>query len=455
MSAALLLSLWLGAVGGGGGIGGTTAATNGGPNGGAESAAKAVADSLVKRDYAAIVARFDATMAAALPVDKLKATWEPLASTSGKLLRLDAPHARPVGGFVVVVVPLVYEHATWDLKVTFNGERKVSGLFVTPAAAADGSGPPWEPPLYGRAPVLEAPIKVGPAQLPGVLTLPWGKGPFPAAVLVHGSGPQDADETIGPNKPFRDLALGLAGRGIACIRYEKRTRARPGEFAVNRKATVKEETVDDAIAAVRLAVGAPAIDGRRVWVIGHSLGGYLAPRIAAAAPEVAGIAILAGPTRPLEELIVEQMRTLHGVGSPVVAQAEKLAHAVRDPKLTEAAAVDVLGTQIAGAYFLDLRRYDAGRVAAGLRVPILVLQGERDFQVRRADYDGWAAALGGHPNAHLALYPGLNHLLEAGQGESRPVEYERPGLHVDPQVVEDLAAFILHPPTAGPNAPGH
>jgi dienelactone hydrolase len=296
--------------------------------------------------------------------------------------------------------------------------------------------------------VFEAPVKVGSASLPGVLTLPWGKGPFPAVVLVHGSGPHDADETIGPNKPFRDLALGLAARGVASVRYEKRTRARPNDFALNRKATVKEETIDDAVGAVRLAASAPAVDGRRIWVVGHSLGGYLAPRIAAAAPEVAGIAILAGPTRPLEDLIVEQMRTLHGAGSPVLAQAEALARNVRDPKLTEASAVDVLGTPIAGAYFLDLRKYDPAQVAAGLHIPILVLQGERDFQVRRADYDGWVAALGGHPNVRLALYPGLNHLFEAGQGESRPIEYERPGLHVDAQVIEDLAAFILRPPTA-------
>jgi pimeloyl-ACP methyl ester carboxylesterase len=263
-------------------------------------------------------------------------------------------------------------------------------------------------------------------------------------VLVHGSGPHDADETIGPNKPFRDLALGLAARGIASVRYEKRTHAHPAAFAPERKYTVDEESVDDALAAAQLAAAAPAVDAHRVWILGHSLGGFLAPRIAARAPGVvAGIVILAGSTRPLEELVMEQMRYLEGEGSPGVAAADAVAKTIRDPALGEGQVVDMLGAKLPGSYFLDLRRYDPGRTAAGLRVPILVLQGERDYQVRRADYDGWTKALAGHANARFRLFPSLNHLFEAGEGPSRPAEYLRPGLHVDAEVIAEIAGFIL------------
>jgi dienelactone hydrolase len=402
--------------------------------------AREVADALVKRDYAAVEARFDDTMKKALPGEKLRETIEQVVMMSGKFLRVETARTSMAHGLDVVVLPLVYEHATWDLKVVLDAQRHVAGMFIIPGTA----GVAWDPPTYGRAETIEAPIKVGPGALPGLLLLPWGKGPFPAVVLVHGSGPHDADETIGPNKTFRDLALGLAARGIASVRYEKRTHAHPEEFAPARKYTVAEETIDDAVAAAQLAAAAPAVDAHRVWIVGHSLGGFLAPRIAARAPGVvAGIVSLAGSTRPLEELVMEQMRYLEGEGSPGAAKADAFAKAVRDPALSDGQVVDMLGAKLPGSYFLDLRRYDPGRTAAGLRVPILILQGERDYQVRRADYDGWTKALAGHANARFRLYPALNHLFEAGEGESRPAEYLRPSMHVDPEVITEVAAFIL------------
>jgi fermentation-respiration switch protein FrsA (DUF1100 family) len=154
---------------------------------------------------------------------------------------------------------------------------------------------------------------------------------------------------------------------------------------------------------------------------------------------VAGIVILAGSTRPLEDIVVEQMSRL----APLrVAQAQVEARAVRDPKLTDDTVVDFLGTKLPGSYFLDMRRYQPAATAARLAIPILVMQGERDIQVGRADYDGWAKALAGHRNATLKLYPKLNHLFQSGDGPSRPDEYLEPGHHVDEQAIRDIAAFV-------------
>src|SRR5262249_34016694 len=155
-----------------------------------------------------------------------------------------------------------------------------------PGTAADA----WTPAAYAKPDsFVEVPVQVGSAPaLPGFLSLPKGAGPFPVVVLVHGSGPQDADETIGPNKPFKDLALGLARRGIAVLRYAKRSRVEPAGVV-----TVKEEVLDGAHAAIELARASKGIDPGRVVVLGHSEGGYLAPRIAKENPTVAGIILLA------------------------------------------------------------------------------------------------------------------------------------------------------------------
>ncbi|CAN5818315.1 hypothetical protein BH24ACI5_BH24ACI5_24340 [soil metagenome] len=134
----------------------------------------------------------------------------------------------------------------------------------------------------------ESEVTVGTGQwaLPATLTMPVGPGPVPAVVLVHGSGPGDRDATVGQIKQFKDLALGLASRVIAVLRYDKRTRVHANLMRELPGLTVKDETIDDAIAAVQVLRSTPGVDPNRIVVLGHSLGGMLVPRIAAAGPRL-------------------------------------------------------------------------------------------------------------------------------------------------------------------------
>jgi dienelactone hydrolase len=257
-------------------------------------------------------------------------------------------------------------------------------------------------------------------ELPGTLTTPAGKGPFAALVLVHGSGPQDRDETIGPNKPFRDLAEGLSTAGIVVLRYDKRTRVHGGRGVQ----TVNEEAVDDAVAAAAFVRTLPDVDRDRVFVLGHSLGGHLVPRIVDRDRALAGAVIFAGSVRPLQELVREQ--------AAVVAPGT-------DPQ----ALVDKIRGAAPESYWKDLENYDPAALAARQRIPLLILQGERDYQVTMTDFRLWQKALAARKNVSFKSYRTLNHLFLQGNGpRSNPAEYNQAG-HVDEVVVRDIATFLL------------
>jgi dipeptidyl aminopeptidase/acylaminoacyl peptidase len=299
---------------------------------------------------------------------------------------------------------------------------------------------PWSPPPYDVPErFAERDITVGapPLALKGKLTVPNGAGPFPALVLVHGSGSTDENESVGAIAPFHDLAVGLGSRGVAVLRYQKRSFAHPQAFKPPARYTVREETIDDAHAAVALLAATEKINRRRIFVLGHSLGGMLAPRIAEHEPRVAGLVILAGSTRPLEEIVVEQMKAR---GTPdEVKAAEASLRRVRDPKLAPGDDVDFLGQMLPATYFLNLRGYAPAELAARLDVPLLVLHGDRDIQVSLADFEGWRRALAARPRARLKRYPTLTHLFVEGAGTV--ADYEKPS-HVAPEVIDDILAFI-------------
>ncbi|MEP6474505.1 MAG: alpha/beta fold hydrolase [Gemmatimonadota bacterium] len=412
-----------------------------------DSVAAHLVDLLAARRFPEAIAAMDDRMRAALPGAKLEEIWTTLEGQIGSYQHRGETHSVKSGDYTVVLVNATFAKSALNLKISIDSVGRVGGLFFVPA------GPP-APASTGSSTlpsgVTELAVVVGARgwPLPGLLTLPAGNLKVPLVVLVHGSGPQDRDETIGGSKPFRDLAYGLAERGVAVLRYDKRTLVYSERMAVEGSGslTVEQEVVADALAAIDSARHHPRIDPDRIYLAGHSLGGYLVPRIVSCDRRLAGAVILAGSTRHLEDIVLEQLDYLAsqqgGSDKTDAAQREMLrnqAHKIKT--LTEqdrSTAMFLIGAP--PAYWLDLRSYDPVKTAESLTAPLLILQGGRDYQVTAADFAGWQT-LARRPSVTLKQYPSLNHLFVTGSGPSVPAEYEREG-HVDQGVIGDIADWI-------------
>jgi uncharacterized protein len=411
-----------------------------------------------KGDFAKATKDFDKPMQKALPVDRLEATWKLLVAQVGPFKRQAGVRVQHTKKYEVVYVVCEFEKLSLNAKLVFNSSKQITGLFFTPIEKTVD----YQVPEYVRRDAFrESEVKIGTGQwqLPGTLTVPVVNGPFPAVVLVHGSGAHDRDETIGPNKPFRDLAWGLATNGVAVLRYEKRNKAYPNEVnAALKTFTIKDEVTDDAIAAVACLRHTDKIDPQRIFVLGHSLGGQCTPRIGSLDHRIAGLISLAGNTRPPEEVLLDQLdyvRSLGGDGPEQNQQIDSLRKQVAELKglaMNADTPASKLLPGTSAAYWASLRECKAPEIARGLKQPILILQGERDYQVTMADFQGWKQALSGRSNATLKSYPALNHLFMEGRGKATPSEYEKVG-HVSKEVINDVADWIKmlgkQPPGSG------
>jgi dienelactone hydrolase len=401
----------------------------------AETSARFAAH-FMDRAFDEVVTLYTSQMKAALSTERSGRIVDQLVDKNGPVERIGDPwYEDTVQGYRRYRVPIVFENVTLDMRVVFDANEKIAGLFFVQHS---------EPPETGNAPGSETEVPIGGPEK----GLPEGDGPFPAALLVHGSGPNDRDETVGPNKPFRDIAWGLAKRGVATLRYDKRSYVYPGDLkSMGEALTVREEVIDDARAALDFLYNNPSIKRDAVYLIGHSLGGNLAPRIAAIEPRPAGVVILAGNTRPLPEKMLEQERHIF-MSDGKLSPAEKKS---LDELSAEAALIRAgvdgtkkvkgfhLGAPI--GYYKDLESVDAPHLLAKLDLPCLILQGGRDYQVTLDDFAGWQEALSNSPQACLHVFDKLDHLLREGTGPSSPTDYDV-AAPVSPALIDCIAKWI-------------
>lgn len=275
-------------------------------------------------------------------------------------------------------------------------------------------------------------------ELPGTITAP-ATTPIAVVVMVQQSGPQDRDETMGANKPFRDLAWGLAQHGIASFRYEKRSKIAPRSLA--QSPTLDLEVNDDAVAAIGFIHDKPELKELPIFVLGHALGASMAPFIVekakAAGSPVAGEILMAGVARPADEVLLEQIKTNTPVKQRAIAlQEQKRAFAnIRDPKTGNGESA--LGIPV--GYWRDWLAHDTPAEIKKVNVPTLVLQGGEDFQTSVKDYD-ILKATGDPAHTTARLFPGLNHLFMPST-KTGIADYVAPS-HVSNEVVVTIADWI-------------
>jgi dienelactone hydrolase len=403
------------------------------------AAANAMLDDMDAGRFDVVYKRFSPAMAAAISADKLKAVWASLPQQFGKFEHRGTPRVESANGMTIVNVPLVYEHFALEASIATDTGGHIAGFLIRPA-------PP--PPAATRSDLPAREVQFGPAhrsELPGTMLMPKGNGPFPIVVLVHGSGPNDRNETVGGTRVFLDLAEGLADRGIASLRYEKRTKVHPGEF--NGAYTIDDETTDDAVAAVAFVKTQPGIDPKRIYLIGHSQGAMMAPRIAQHAAGLAGIVLMAAPARHLEDLVYDQFTYLAKADGKIDAtEATQLAQIKKMGVQVKTIGADVpafnkMLNDLPVSYWRDLHDYDPVALAKTQALHLLILQGDRDFQVTAPDWKRWQVAFAGNRRVTIHHYPALNHLFVAGTGHGTIAEYATPG-HVETQVIADIASWI-------------
>jgi dienelactone hydrolase len=292
--------------------------------------------------------------------------------------------------------------------------------------------------------------------LNGLLTLPENiTEPVPAVVFVHGSGSSNMDEKVGQLTPFKDLAEGLANKGIASIRYDKRSFAHGLKMVRDKSTiiTVKEETIDDAILATELLKKDSRIDSHNIFIIGHSMGGMLAPRIDSEGGKYKGLIIMAGTPRKLEDVMLEQNKAVlsstkglvNWIVRKQVAKLSGLFSGLYELSDEEAKKKKVMGGTTL-YYFKEMGEHSVADYLATTKKPMLIVQGEKDFQVSvEKDFNEYKRLLNDKTNVEFRLYENLNHafvnyLYSDILKTKQEYNTER---HIGEEVIFDIADWIM------------
>lgn len=299
---------------------------------------------------------------------------------------------------------------------------------------------------YAAPNITESPLHAG--ALSGVMLRPDASSA--TVLIVPGAGPTDRD---GNNRagvkgsPYKLLAEGLAKRGVATVRIDKRGMFGSARAAADANAVTIDEYAGDVhawVEVIRERTKAPC-----VWVAGHSEGGLVALASSRSNPDgICGLILLAAPGRPVGAVMREQMRHSMG-GGPMLQHATLVIKTLEAGRRIDAQdlhpALRKLFSPSMQGYFINMFSYDPAKLIAGFQKPTLILQGERDIQVSVADAKRLKEAA---PAAKLVLLPDANHffkLVKSADMAANTAAYSKPGVPLAPRAADEIADFVLTP----------
>lgn len=399
---------------------------------------------MIREQFDSCQTYFDTSVSNQLNPEMMKEMWSRIPQYVGEYKSYEDIRTEKMDTLEATLIRCTFAKTKLDLKLVYNTQKKIVGIFFLPPKSKSAYNPPD---YYEASKMYESKltIKTGTFELPGLLCVPNNVTDPPVVILIPGSGPNDKDETIGPNKPLKDIAIGLAGKGIASLRYDKRTNKYPNMKPET--VGLNEEVIDDALSAIKLLRANALTKGSKIFIAGHSLGAMCAPMIASKSKDVSAIILIAGPARPLEDLVYEQIGYISSLAKDTTGNAAEMKElnkqiaTVKDPKALKKAEAKDLPLGMPSHYWQSLKAYNQVKTAKKLKQPVLILQGERDYQVTMKDMEIWKKELGQNPKNKFISYPELNHLLLKGEGKSIPGEYMNPG-NVEHKLILDMAEFI-------------
>ena len=406
--------------------------------------------SFINGDYKAVRENLDETLLKLLSEDVLKATWEQTIAAFGAYKGLsDSIDEKIIMNYDVFYRKIYFENTTLNTVLSISKDDKVAGFQMLPIEQ-NKNVEYVDADYVDKSKFKEVDITFDDKILTGKLTIPVeaDKKKTPVVILVHGSGPNDLDESIYYSKPFRDIAYGLSSNVIAVFRYNKRTYA---DHSINIDSfDINQETVYDAVDAVKLIKKLYPDKFKSFYVLGHSQGGYLMPRIAKLSKDADGFICLAGNARHILELMIEQTKYIADVSDYseiekqysdiVLKQLKEQVDRVLNKEYSASTPADSLPMNINAKYWLSLQDYNPVEEFKNEKRPILFIQGGRDYQVTKTDFDLWKNGLN-RPNNKFVFFDDLNHLMQAGNSKSTPKEYETKNF-VDKKVIKEIINWI-------------
>lgn len=407
----------------------------------AEELGKQAAELLQKSEFEKLHALFSDDIAATLSSKQMEKSFSGLLKQFGKLNKIEELQVKETAEGNYYQQAVSFDKGKFFLTFTLNQKESFTSFMLKPYQP----NYKWTFPSYakGKYEYSQEEITVGDSlALNGKMTIANGTNEI-VVVFVHGSGPNDMDESLGPNKLFKDLAFGLAANGIASIRYNKRTYDYPSQMARQANSlTIQLVVIDDAVNAVKLARENGA---KKVILLGHSIGGYCTPMIAEVAQPDAVI-VLAGNVSPLEVLLVPQYEHIKNndsskqINDLQIAMIRTQVKRIQENDYNTETASPLLPLGLPASFWLSLKDYQPQKIAKKQAFPYLILNGERDYQVTPREANRWK---NGSKNKHskTIFYPKLNHMFFEGEGICLPSEYEKEG-HFSEYALKDIIGWI-------------